>query len=177
MRSRWVAAGVVVGDLSVAQHAFPPGALVGGQSSLALGAVIECGQGVDAAVDVGGEPLGPAGVRAQRHHEPQPGGVGGAQPGQVAEPGVGDTDHAGWGQLADAVQRCGDAGRLVGPARVAAVVDRDPGAGGGLQGLDLPSDGAVGGPPLLHQRRALVAAGEPDRSHVQVQPGQVGPAT
>ncbi len=58
----------------------------------------------------------------------------------------------------------------------AAVVDRDPGAGGCLQGLDLAGDGAVGGPPLFDQRRALVAAGEPDRGHVQVQPGQVGPA-
>ena len=120
--------------------------------------------------------LGPAGIGAQRHHEPQPGGVGGAQPGQVAEPGVGDTDDAGWGQLPDAVQCRGHAGRLVGRARVAAVVDRDPGAGAGLQGLDLPGDGAVGGPPPGDQRRALVAAGEPDRGHVQMQPGQVGPA-
>ena len=170
------AAGVVVEDLSVAQHALPQGALIGGQPSFALGAVVECGQRVDAAVDVGGEPLGPAGVGAQRHHEPQPGGIGGAQPAQVAEPGVGDTDDPGRGQLADAVQRGGQAGRLVGCARMPAVVDRDPGAGRCLQGLDLPGNGAVGGPPLGDQRRALVAPGEPDRGHVQVQPGQVGPA-
>src|ERR1700737_415280 len=68
-------AGVVVEDLSLAQHALPQGALLGGQPSFALGAVVECGQRVDAAVDVGGEPLGPAGVGAQRHHEPQPGGI------------------------------------------------------------------------------------------------------
>ena len=56
------------------------------------------------------------------------------------------------------------------------VVDRDPGAGGHLHRLDLAGDGAVGGPPLGHQRRSGVAAGEPDRGHVQVQPRQIGPA-
>ena len=69
---------------------------------------------------VGGEPLGPAGVGAQRHHEPQPGGVGGAQLAQVPEPGVDDADHAGRGQLADALERVGKARRLVGRARMAA---------------------------------------------------------
>jgi hypothetical protein len=43
--------------------------------------------------------------------------------------------------------------------------------------LDLAGDAAVGGPALLHQRRVGVAAGEPHRGHVQVQPGQVHPAS
>jgi hypothetical protein len=63
----------------LAQHAFPHGAVLFGQPSLALGAVVEAGQRVDAAVDVGGKPLGPAGVGAQRDHETQPGPVGRAQ--------------------------------------------------------------------------------------------------
>ena len=92
---------------------------------------------------------------------------------QVPEPGVDDADHAGRGQLADALERGREARRLVGRAGMRPVVDRHPGAGGGLQGLDLPADGAVGGPPLVHQRRAGVAAGEPDRGHVQVQPRRV----
>ena len=53
------------------------------------------------------------------------------------------------------------------------VVDRDPGAGGHLHGFDLPADAAVGGPALGHQRRSGVAAGEPHRGHIQVQPRQV----
>jgi hypothetical protein len=120
--------------------------------------------------------VGPAGVGAQRHHKPQPGGIGGAQPAQVAEPGVGYTDDPGWGQLAQALQRSGHTRCLVGRARVGPVVDHDPGAGGCLQGLDLAGDTAIGRPPLFHQRRAVVAAGEPHCGHIQVQPRQVGPA-
>ena len=127
-------------------------------------------------VGTSAEPLRPAGVGAQRHHEPQPGGVGGAQLAQVPEPGVDDADHAGRGQRADALERGGKARHLVGRPRMRPVVDRDPGAGGHLHGLDLPGDGAVGRPPLGDQRGAGVAAGEPDRGHVQVQPRQVGPA-
>ena len=146
------------------------------EAAFALGAVVEGGQGGQAAVDVGAEPLGPAGVGAQRYHEPDAGRVGSAQPSQVAKPGVDDADHPGRGQLPDAFERGGDTGGLVRRAGVRPVVDSDPAAGAGLQGLDLAGDRAVGGPPLLDQRRAGVAAGEPDRGHVQVQPRQVGPA-
>jgi hypothetical protein len=59
---------------------------------------------------------------------------------------------------------------------VGAVVDGHPVGGGGLHRLDLPGDGAIGGPPLLHQRGIGVGAGEPNRGHVQVQPGHVHPA-
>ena len=71
-----------------------------------VGRSARVGQGVDAAVDVGGKPLGPAGVGAQRHDEPQPFGVGGAQLAQVPEPGVDDADHAGRGQLTDTLEGC-----------------------------------------------------------------------
>src|SRR6201998_257203 len=80
--------GVGVVDLPVAQQAFPHGAGGGGQSLLAVGAVIQLRQGFDAAVDVGAEPARPAGGGAQRHHESQPGGVGGAQGGPGAWPGA-----------------------------------------------------------------------------------------
>ncbi len=107
-------AGVVVGDVALAQHAFPHGALVFGQAPFPLGAVVEPGQRGQPVGHVGGEPLRPAGVGAQRHHEPQPGGVGGAQLAQVSEPGVDDADHAGWGERADALERIGEARHLVG---------------------------------------------------------------
>ena len=40
----------------------------------------------------------------------------------------------------------------------------------------MAGDTAVGRPPLFHQRRAVIAAGEPHCGHIQVQPRQVGPA-
>ena len=131
---------------------------------------------MQAAVHVGGEPLGPAGVGAQRHDEAQLGGVGVAQRAQVAQGGVGDHHDLGWGEGGEPFQRGGEAGQFAARAGVGPVVDGDPVGGGGLQGLDLAGDGAVGGPALLHQRRVGVGAGEPDRGQVQVQPRQVHPA-
>ena len=49
-----------------------------------------------------------------------------------------------------------------------------PAGGRGLQGLDLPADGPVRGPALLHQGGGGVVPGEPDRGQVQVQPGGIG---
>ena len=83
-------AGVIVGDVEAAQQGFPRGARVLGPARRQ-----QCSSGCSAAGPSGtsarnrlAQPVG-----AQRQHEPQPGRVGGAQPGQVAQPGVGDADH------------------------------------------------------------------------------------
>ena len=125
---------------------------------------------------VGAEPLGPAGIGAQRHHEPQPGRVGGAQPAQIPSPESATQMTPGGASWAMRSSAAAKQGASLDAPGWPPVVDRDPGAGGRLQGLELAGDGAIGGPPLSHQRRAGIPAGEPHRGHVQVQPRQVGPA-
>ncbi len=89
-------AGAFAGDREGAQQALPGGALAGRQPPLPPGQVVQRGQRGQAAErsGVGVEPCRPAGVGAQRDHEPDVGVVGGAQVLQVAQAGVGDHDQA-----------------------------------------------------------------------------------
>ena len=83
------------------------------------------------------------GVGAERHDEPQVGGIGRTA---SREPNPESTTQTtGRSQLADALKRRRRHTASLGPD--AAGRDRDPGAGGGLQGPDLARDVAVAPSP------------------------------
>ena len=119
-----------------------------GRRRCALRAVVEPGQRGQPAGHVGGEPLAPS--RCRRAAAPRT--ATRRRRRHTACPGARARSRQRRPRRAGRARGCARAHRrstgLVGAPRMRAVVDRDPGAGGRLHGLDLAGDGAVGGPPL-----------------------------
>ena len=122
-------AGVFAGDREGTQQALPGGALAGRQPPLPPGQVVQPFQRGQAAAraGIGIEPCHPAGIGAQRDHEPHAGVVGGAQVLQVAQAGVGDHDQAWRQRRGQRLDRGHERRRLTRRPVVRPEVQRHPG--------------------------------------------------